>query len=84
MKVKEQVHFYPYIMPPNEAIVLFATKGMERQLGSASKPSWALLYIHIKSLNYSLKGIYHKTQDAGHQHEVTVAALLISLGILAG
>jgi hypothetical protein len=56
MKVKQRVHFYPYVFPPDEAMVSFAMKGMEPRLGSTSKPSLALLYMHIKWLNDSLGG----------------------------
>jgi hypothetical protein len=56
MKFNQRVHFYPYALPPDKTMVVFATKGMELRLGSTSKPSWALPYIHIKWLNDSLEG----------------------------
>jgi hypothetical protein len=35
IKVKQRVHFYPYVLPRDEAMVSFTTKRMERCLGSA-------------------------------------------------
>jgi hypothetical protein len=76
MKVKQWVHFYPYVLPPDKAMVSFATKGMERCLGSTSQPScWALSYIHIKWLNGFLEDVYHKVQDVGLCQNMTMVAV---------
>lgn len=54
MKVKQRVHFYPYVLPPDEAMMSFATKGME----------WHLAGIRIQT---QLGFVIYPYQDAGQR-----------------
>jgi hypothetical protein len=87
MKVKNRVGFFPHVLPPDAAMVTFATKGMERRLGHSSQPSWALSYIHIKWLNDQFELAWTLASTPAEQHDIAIAAtanLLAYLGWLRG
>jgi hypothetical protein len=87
MKVKNRVSFFPHVLPPDAAMMTFATKGMERRLGHSSKPSWALSYVHIKWMDDQFKFAWGMAGSAPERHDIAVAAtanLLAYLGWLRG
>jgi hypothetical protein len=74
MKVKNQVHFFTHVSPPDQALVTFSNKGMEWWHGSKSKPSWALLYVHIKWLDDCLEAAWGQNQASPEQlHNICMA-----------
>jgi hypothetical protein len=66
----------------------FATKGMARRIGStATKPSWALSFIHIEYIDRRLREAYQgaKTREAKYEFSCAgFANLLDYLGWLRG
>jgi len=76
MKVKNQVHFFTHVSPPDQALVTFCNKGMERRHGSKSKPSWALSYVHIKWINDCLESAWEKNRHSPVQlHNICMAGV---------
>jgi hypothetical protein len=87
MKVKQRVGFFPFVLPPDAAMVTFASKGMERRLGHSSKPSWALSYVHIKWMDDQFELAWLLASSEDERHDIAIAAtanLLAYLGWLRG
>jgi hypothetical protein len=55
MKIKNRLNLHMHVLPPDEAMLSFATKGMEGRLGHTSKPSWALSWCTSSSWMNSLR-----------------------------
>jgi hypothetical protein len=87
MKVKNRVSFFPHVLPPDAAMMTFATKGMERRLGHSSQPSWALSYVHIKWLDDQFESAWRRARSESERHDIVIAGtanLLAYLGWLRG
>jgi hypothetical protein len=85
MKNKSRVSIHPHVVPPDSVMLTFASKGMERCLGSNSKPSWALSHIHIKWLNDCLDEAWHRAPTLSDRHNLAIAGfanLMFYLGWL--
>jgi hypothetical protein len=87
MKSKSHVSFQSHVTPPDSAMLTFATKGMERRLGSHSKPSWALLHVHIKWIDDCLHEAWQNAPTTSDCHNLAIAGfanLMFYLGWLRG
>jgi hypothetical protein len=87
MKNKSHLSFQPRVAPPDSAMLTFASKGMERRLGSHSKPSWALSHIHIKWIDDCLNEAWQNAPMASDRHNLAIAGfanLMFYLGWLRG
>jgi hypothetical protein len=65
----------------------FASKGMERRLGSHSKTSWALSHVHIKWIDDCLNIAWHNATLPSDRHNLAIAGfanLMFYLGRLRG
>jgi hypothetical protein len=87
MKIKNRLNFHMHVLPPDEAMLSFATKGMERRLGQTSKPSWALSWVHIKFMDEQFEIGWELAQPQDDRHDIAIAAaanLMAYLGWLRG
>jgi hypothetical protein len=76
-----------YVLPSEESMLTFASKGMARRLGTQVKQSWALSHVHIAYINRKLQEAYEHTTSHTYRHELACAAtanLLAYLGWLRG
>jgi hypothetical protein len=71
-----------FVSPSEQATMTFATKGMARRLGTATKPSWALSFIHIEYTDRRLRNAYRRAQTADAKHEFACAGIANLLGYL--
>jgi hypothetical protein len=56
------------VSPSEEATMTFATKGMARRIGTVTKPSWALSFIHIEYIDRRLRNTYRRAQTPEEKH----------------
>jgi hypothetical protein len=85
MKTKSRISIHPHVTPPDSAMLTFASKGMERRLGSHSKPSWALLHIHIAWIDDCLDTAWKMASTQAERHDLSIAGfanLMFYLGWL--
>jgi hypothetical protein len=76
-----------YVLPNEESLATFATKGMSRRLGTDVKPSWALSFIHIAYLDKRFREALSTARSPAYRHELILAGLanlLAYLGWLRG
>jgi hypothetical protein len=87
MKTKSRISIHSHVTPPDSAMLTFASKGMERRLGSHSKPSWALSHIHIAWIDDCLDTAWKTAPTAAARHNLSIAGfanLMFYLGWLRG
>jgi hypothetical protein len=64
-----------YVLPNEESLATFATKGMSRRLGTDVKPSWALSFCHIAYIDNRLKEALKTGSSKEFWHELICAGL---------
>jgi hypothetical protein len=64
-----------YVVPNEESLATFATKGMSRRLGTDVKPSWALSFCHIAYIDKCLKEALKIASSPDYRHELICAGL---------
>jgi hypothetical protein len=87
MKSQSRVSFQSHVAPPDSAMLTFATKGLERRLGSHSKPSWALSHVHLKWIDDCLDQAWNQAPTDSDRHNLAIAGfanLMFYLGWLRG
>jgi hypothetical protein len=65
-----------------ESMTMFATKGMARRLGTQTKPSWALSYVHIAYMNATFHEAWPTAKSVNYRHEIACTATANLLGYL--
>jgi hypothetical protein len=73
MKTKSRISIHLHVVPPNSAMLTFASKGMERHLGSNSKPSWALSHVHIQWIDDCLNEAWKQAPTPLDRHNLAIA-----------
>jgi hypothetical protein len=73
MKCQSRVTFQSHVAPPDSAMLTFASKGMERRLGSHSRPSWALSHVHIAWIDDCLDEAWQHAPTAADRHNLSIA-----------
>jgi hypothetical protein len=79
---KKQDDLREYVLPPEESMTTFATKGMARRLGTQTKPSWALSHVHIAYMNAKFHEAWRTAKSVAYRHEIACAATANLLGYL--
>jgi hypothetical protein len=64
-----------YVLPNEESLATFATKGMSRRLGTEVKPSWTLSFCHIAYIDKRLEEALKTVSSQGFRHELICAGL---------
>jgi hypothetical protein len=72
----------PYVLPNEESLATFASKGMSRRLGTEVKPSWALSFCHILYIDRRLCDAVNTASSEGSRHKLICAGLANLLGYL--
>ena len=86
-KFQSRVTFQSHVALPDAAMLTFASKGLERRLGSHSKPSWALSHVHIQWLDDCLNEAWRNAPTMLDRHTISIAGfanLMFYLGWLCG
>jgi hypothetical protein len=65
----------PYVLPNEESLATFATKGMSRRLGTEVKPSWALSFCHVAYIDRRLQEALRIATSKEFRHELVCAGL---------
>jgi hypothetical protein len=73
-----------FVSPSEEATTTFATKGMARRLGTSTKPSWALSFIHIAYIDQRLREAYRTASSPEAQHEYACAGFAKFMNMVDG
>jgi len=55
MKDRKRHLFSPYVPPPEELVSTLQSGGMARRMGTSTKQSWALQFVHVKFVNDQLE-----------------------------
>jgi hypothetical protein len=63
------------VAPNEDVLATFATKGMARRLGTASKASWALSHVHIAYIDRRLRELYRDATTHTERHECACAGM---------
>jgi hypothetical protein len=71
-----------YVVPKEESLATFATKGMSRRLGTEVKPSWALSFVHIVYLDKRFWEALSMARSPNYRHELILAGLANLLAYL--
>jgi hypothetical protein len=71
-----------YVLPNEESLATFATKGMSRRLGTEVKPSWAFSFCHISYIDRRLRESLKIATSLGFRHDLICAGLANLSGYL--
>jgi hypothetical protein len=71
------------ISPTDSLHFTMQAKGMTSRMGTASKPSWALSYVHVAYINTALDTAFLLSNEQDVRHELAVAAY-VNLGAYPG
>jgi hypothetical protein len=71
-----------YVLPNEESLATFATKGMSRRLGTEVKPSWALSFGHISYIDNRLRDALKSVCSQSSRRELICAGIANLYGYL--